>query len=932
MNTLSRNVPVCLVVGAAGFLGSHFTEKMISEGVQIVGVDDLSTGSLINLSEATKSQRLHFINQSTVSELELPRLDYAVFMICEELPRWRYLHHLEGFLALCRVHTPKILLVSSIDLYANRSQLSALKEGEERLAKFASSHKLNARIVRLADVFGPRMHFRGADPILPLILSALRGELRNGFIDLEFSTRALSVGEVTELLVRSLLHGGTVHKIYDGARLHPVKLSEIKQILNDPLWHQNTNFTPTELPAWPTPNLVKTQKELSWQAGTPMVVALRETLAYFSRYPDRVPKESAGIESKLEEPEPAEQVERSTFKGILTEDPQSRKSSPKQRPVPIVGQFKKHGGFILGMSLIVIGILFPLVDMAVNGYVLGSNLASVNQSLAVADFPSAQRYLQRSQLALAEVKDISNNYLLFKSLRLVWAPAQNLEAVLGIGTQTVEATEHAIKGTESLYGGFQIINGEREGDIKSDLTESSQELTQAIGNLGYIQTQLQGLSSILPSWLLPDPGPLTLKIKRYQSLLADARTLSNLLPDLIGAGQSSILVVFEDDRILRPAGGQLLVLSEISFNDGRVGEINSRTVSELDRNLSEHVEPPSELKADLNLARWSLKESNADPNHATSSRNILWFYQKQTGRSSKGVVIISSSGVQRLLEVLGPVSLENSDSISSKNFQDKLGLSPDPQQFVKEVGEEVLKRALFVPQKNWLHLSEITHNLLNSHQLAVYLVDPKLDQVVLANNWAPAAVSVAKEEKGSKIVQFSWSEINLNQVPVDHQIQRRLRIGAQLLDNGHLDYSVTFSYLNSSSDQSFSNKLKLQTFPVRRLTGVQLGREGVLSQVTSFSESGVAGYAYTFNLLPKEQKELVWEFKDQEVEEIDKQMNLKFKLIRPVVINNLELSFKLNLPKSWQVKYLSPGQLNGDQLLWEGEFDQDKTFEVSLQR
>jgi hypothetical protein len=38
---LSRNTPVALIIGTAGFVGSHLAEKLLDKGIQVVGIDDL---------------------------------------------------------------------------------------------------------------------------------------------------------------------------------------------------------------------------------------------------------------------------------------------------------------------------------------------------------------------------------------------------------------------------------------------------------------------------------------------------------------------------------------------------------------------------------------------------------------------------------------------------------------------------------------------------------------------------------------------------------------------------------------------------------------------------------------------------------------------------------------------------------------------------
>ena len=82
--SLSRNKPVALVVGAAGFLGSHLVDQLLDKGIQVIGVDDLSNGKKQNLQDAAGDKNLHFLIESPDGlELELSRLDYLFILASE---------------------------------------------------------------------------------------------------------------------------------------------------------------------------------------------------------------------------------------------------------------------------------------------------------------------------------------------------------------------------------------------------------------------------------------------------------------------------------------------------------------------------------------------------------------------------------------------------------------------------------------------------------------------------------------------------------------------------------------------------------------------------------------------------------------------------------------------------------------------------------
>ena len=290
---LARNTPVALVVGAAGFLGSHLVDKLLDKNIQVIGIDDLTYGERKNLSKASENKDFHLIIESASKlDLDLARLDYIFIIPQKQI-------NLDKVLELFRKSKSRLLLVSSIDLYNKDDAEDYLwLEGIElNIAKQAQKHNLNARILRIGSVFGPRMTFdpqlEKPDPLVRLIQQSLLGDLQKE-ISLDFSSRALFVSDACNLIVKCILSGATAQKIFDGVSNSPIKVSEIKQILLDPIWYENREFIPTILPPWPTPNLDKTIKFLNWQPNLKLVPSLRKTLSYFKDNEITVPELELG--------------------------------------------------------------------------------------------------------------------------------------------------------------------------------------------------------------------------------------------------------------------------------------------------------------------------------------------------------------------------------------------------------------------------------------------------------------------------------------------------------------------------------------------------------------------------------------------------------------------------------------------------------------
>src|SRR5919201_2321643 len=80
------------ITGAAGFIGSHLTDRLLSEGYEVVGIDDLSRGSLLNLEACIENPafRLEVIDCTAKRELRgaLHGCDAIVHLAAKKIPRY----------------------------------------------------------------------------------------------------------------------------------------------------------------------------------------------------------------------------------------------------------------------------------------------------------------------------------------------------------------------------------------------------------------------------------------------------------------------------------------------------------------------------------------------------------------------------------------------------------------------------------------------------------------------------------------------------------------------------------------------------------------------------------------------------------------------------------------------------------------------------
>lgn len=304
-----------VLTGGAGFIGSHLTDKLLTEGHEVVIIDNLLTGSLNNIKQHEGNPKLQFMEHDISDALEIKeKVDFVLNFASPASPVDYLKHPIETMevgslgtfntLEMALKHKAKYLMASTSEVYGDpnvtpqkedywgnvnpigpRSVYDEAKRFSEALVMaYHRTHGLNTRIVRIFNTYGPRMQKDDGRAVPNFINQALRGEKLTIYGEGK-QTRSFCY-------VTDLVEG--IYKLMFTDEHQPVNLGNPKEftildlaqkILK--LLDSKTPLTfkplPQDDPKQRRPDISKAKKILVWEPKVNLEEGLKKTVAWFKQ-------------------------------------------------------------------------------------------------------------------------------------------------------------------------------------------------------------------------------------------------------------------------------------------------------------------------------------------------------------------------------------------------------------------------------------------------------------------------------------------------------------------------------------------------------------------------------------------------------------------------------------------------------------------------
>ena len=200
----SKTSPISVVTGGAGFLGSHLTDRLLSEGHRVIGIDNFLTGSPSNIEHLAGNPSYRFIRHDVSNYIFLPDDVDFVFHFASPASPIDYLEHpiptlkvgslgTHNTLGLAKDKKATFLLASTSECYGDplvhpqredywgnvnpigpRGVYDEAKRFAEAMTMaYHRYHHVDTKIVRIFNTYGPRMRLRDGRVVPAFISQAL---------------------------------------------------------------------------------------------------------------------------------------------------------------------------------------------------------------------------------------------------------------------------------------------------------------------------------------------------------------------------------------------------------------------------------------------------------------------------------------------------------------------------------------------------------------------------------------------------------------------------------------------------------------------------------------------------------------------------------------------------------------------------------------
>ncbi len=316
MGTNSDSKKTALVTGAAGFLGSHLSDRLLAEGYKVIGMDNLITGNLRNIAHLSSNPDFEFIKHDVTKFISVPGPVNLIFHFASPASPIDYLQipiqtlkvsslGTHNALGLAKEKGATFLIASTSECYGDPLEHpqketywgnvnpigprgcydEAKRFAEAMTMAYHRFHKVDTKIVRIFNTYGPRMRLEDGRVVPAFIGQALQGNPLTVFGDGSQTRSFCYVSDLIDGIFR--LSQSDYHEPCNIGNPAEMTVMEFAQKILAILGSKvpiECKPLPTDDPKQRRPDITLAKKLLGWEPKVAFDEGIPKTISYFKDF------------------------------------------------------------------------------------------------------------------------------------------------------------------------------------------------------------------------------------------------------------------------------------------------------------------------------------------------------------------------------------------------------------------------------------------------------------------------------------------------------------------------------------------------------------------------------------------------------------------------------------------------------------------------
>lgn len=598
------------------------------------------------------------------------------------------------------------------------------------------------------------------------------------------------------------------------------------------------------------------------------------------------------------------------------------KEEPKETPKEVLKETPKKTKKGKKIFLAILGvILLFVIYNVVSGFLiyqnatkLVSNLKSLSSSAKSQDLTIIKAEIDKTKISLDKVSSTYKLIAWERFLPYIGAYIADVDHGLTAGQAGLEAGQIVLKviqpysdllGFKSETSNVLAASTSGEQTTQERIDFIVKTIPDIIPQIDVISAQVKIVQTEI-SKINPDRYPETFRgmqirsklksaqglIEETSSFIVNGKPFLESAPYLLGMDSPrSYLILFQNDKELRPTGGFMTAYAIMSVDKAKFTPVSSNDIYSLDAQYSPSIKAPSPIikyiKGPYVLSQnWRLRDMNWSPDLPTTMETLMPAIKKVGIKNIDGIITVDTQLLENLLDVIGPIGVPGFGNFSTainpkcncsdviyqlESFADVEGpiiwdpltgkiiqRPPNSDNRKKIIGplmNSILANALGQPKDKLAKLVQAGFTSLVEKHVLFYLLDTNVEK------------AVSDFGVGGKIVDYNGDYLHINDANLGgrksnlyayEEVEQDIKIGS----DKSVTKTVTITYKNPEKQDGWLNSVLPTWVRIYVPKGSTLiASEGLDAKEEPYEDLGKTVFAGYFQLRPEGVSKVTFQYK-----------------------------------------------------------------------